>query len=173
MRPIVLMVLCAVAGQLAAQNPPDSTDRAQTQQLRQQVRGRWRQAVRVQLDLTPDQAAKLQATEDHFAAGRRDMAQRQRAVQDAIRGQLQPGVAANADSLRRLMDARDQNRTALAQLDREEDKEMAGYLSPVQRARYQVMRQRLQERIAEMRRERRQQLMRPRGRPGGRRRAGP
>ena len=101
------------------------------------------------------------------------MAQRQRAVQDAIRGQLQPGVAANADSLRRLMDARDQNRTALAQLDREEDKEMAGYLSPVQRARYQVMRQRLQERIAEMRRERRQQLMRPRGRPGGRRRAGP
>ena len=173
MRPIVLVALCAVAGQLAAQNPPDSSDQAQTQQLRQRVLRRWRQVVRVQLDLTPDQAAKLQATEDHFAAQRRDMAQRQRAVQDAIRGQLQPGVAANADSLRRLMDARDQNRTALAQLDREEDKEMAGYLSPVQRARYQVMRQRLQERIAEMRRERRQQLMRPRGRPGGRRRAGP
>ncbi len=173
MRRIALVLLCAVAAPLAAQNPPDSGDRAQTQQLRQQVRGRWHQAVRVQLDLTPDQAAKLQATEDRFAAQRRDRAQRQRAVQDAIRGQLQPGVAANADSLRRLMDARDQNRTALAQLDRDEDKEMAGYLSPVQRARYQVMRQRLQERIAEMRRERRQQLMRPRGRPGGRRRAGP
>ena len=95
-------------------------------------------------------------------------------MQEALRGQLQPGVAANADSVRRLMDARDQNRAALAQIERDEDKEIAGYLSPVQRARYQIMRQRLQERISEMRRQPRQQLLPPRGaRPGVRRRPRP
>jgi len=174
MKHILLVLWCAAAPVLAAQHPPDTSEQAQTQQLRQQVRQRWQQVVRTQLGLTPDQATKLQATEDRFAAQRRDIAQRQRGVQEALRGQLQPGVAANADSVRRLVDARDQNRATLAQIDRDEDQEIAGYLSPVQRARYQIMRQRLEDRIAEMRRQRRQQLMGPRGaRPGVRRRLRP
>jgi len=138
--------------------PLELADAAQTQQLRDQIRARWQQVVRRQLELKPDEAAKLQETEDRFASQRRAIAQRQRGVQEALRGQLQPGVAANADSVRRLMDARDQNRTALSQLERDEDKEMAGYLTPVQRARYQFLRQRLQERIVEMRRQRNQPL---------------
>jgi len=154
----LLVLLCLRAPALTAQNPPDTSDAAQTQQLRDQIRVRWQQVVRRQLDLKPDQAARLQQTEDRFAADRRAIAQRQRGVQEALRGQLQPGIAANADSVRRLMDARDQNRAALAQLERDEDKEMAGYLTPVQRARYQVLRQRLQERIVEMRRQRNQPL---------------
>ena len=174
MQRIVLVLLCAVAPVLAAQNPPDTSQEAQTQHLRQQIRQRWQQVVRTQLDLTPDQATKLQATEDRFAAQRRGIVQRQRGVQEALRGQLQPGVAANADSVRRLMDARELNRATLAQIDHDEDREIAGYLSPVQRARYQIMRQRLQERIAEMRRQRHQQLRSPRGgRPGVRGRPRP
>ena len=153
MRTLFLLV-CLGASALAAQNPSDTSDAAQTQQLRDQIRARWQQVVRRQLELKPDEAAKLQETEDRFASQRRAIAQRQRGVQEALRGQLQPGVAANADSVRRLMDARDQNRTALSQLERDEDKEMAGYLTPVQRARYQFLRQRLQERIVEMRRQR-------------------
>jgi hypothetical protein len=39
--------------------------------------------------------------------------------------------------------------------------EMRAYLSPVQHARYQLMRQRLQEWIAEMRRQRRGRLLGP------------
>jgi len=130
MQRIVLVLLCAVAPVLAAQNPPDTSQEAQTQHLRQQIRQRWQQVVRTQLDLTPDQATKLQATEDRFAAQRRGIVQRQRGVQEALRGQLQPGVAANADSVRRLMDARELNRATLAQIDRDEDREIAGYLSP-------------------------------------------
>ncbi len=157
MRTLFLLV-CLAASALAAQNPSDTSDAAQTQQLRDQVRERWHQVVRRQLDLKPEQAAKLEGTEDRFAAQRRVIGQRQRGVQEALRGQLQPGVAANADSVRRLMDVRDQNRAALAQLERDEEKEMAGYLTPVQRARYQFLRQRLQERIVEMRRQRNQPL---------------
>jgi Spy/CpxP family protein refolding chaperone len=164
MKRIGWLLLLAVGPALAAQNPPDTSrggrwgrgaeGGAQAEQLRQEVRERWRVRVRKELNLTDDQAAKLHASEDRFFERRRDIMQRQRAVFEGLRGQLQPGVAANSDSVRKLMDARDQNRGAMLQLDRDEDKETAGYLSPVQRARYQLMRQRLQERIAEMRRER-------------------
>jgi len=164
MRALSLLVL-AVVPVVAAQNPGDTTSAA-TRQLRQQFRERWNERVRTQLGLSADQSAQLQATEDRFAAQRRAIVQRQRGVQEALRAQVGPGGTANADSVRRLMDARDQNRAAMAQVERNEDREMTGYLSPVQRARYQFMRQRLQERIADVRRQRRQQLARPRANPG-------
>ena len=175
MKRIAWLLLLVVAPALAAQQPRDTSD-AQAQKLRQEVRERWRVRVRNELNLTDHQAAKLHATEDRFFARRREIMQRQRAVLEGLHGQLQPGVAANADSVRKLTDARDQNRGTMLQLEREEDKETAGYLSPVQRARYQLMRQRLQERIAEMRHERRGPMMGPRRGPGGggdRRRPGP
>jgi len=52
--------------------------------------------------------------------------------------------------------ARDQNRGAFAQLQRDEEKEIAGYLSPVQRARLDLLRERFAG-------------MRSRRGPGGRR----
>jgi Spy/CpxP family protein refolding chaperone len=160
------------ASALTAQTPVDTTGAVasagtQMDVLRRQVQQRWRAHVRTELDLTDDQAAKLQATEDRFAGQRREVAQRQQQVLQALHRQLQPGVAANTDSVRRLMDAREQNRTAMAELDRNEDRDIAGYLSPVQHARYQLMRQRLQERIAELRRQRRERILGPRGGVGG------
>jgi hypothetical protein len=163
MRRIGWLVLLVLVPALAAQNPRRDPGRGpgQAQWLRQQVLARWRARVRTELQLTGDQAAKLQATEDHFFARRRDVAERQRFVVQGLREQLQPGVAANPDSVRRLMDARDQNRAEVAQIEQDEDKEIAGYLSPVQHARYQLMRQRFQERIAEMQRERRERMLGP------------
>lgn len=158
MKRLAWLLLVVLAQGAVAQEPQESADTeggAQATWLRQRIRERWNVQVRRQLNLTDDQAAKLQATENRFFQQRREIMRRQWAVLRGLRGQLQPGVDADADSVRRLMDAREQNRAAIAQLDRDEDRETAAYLSPVQRARYQLMRQRLQERIAEMRRERR------------------
>ena len=164
MKRIVWIALLLAAPVLPGQSPGDS-DRGQAPRLRQQVLARWRARVRSELQLNDDQAAKLQATEDRFLARRRDIAEGQRAVLQGLRDQLQPGVAANGDSVKKLLDAREQNRTALIQLERDEDREIAGYLSPVQVARYQLMRQRFQEWIAEMRRERRERMEGLRNRP--------
>lgn len=160
-RTLCLLMLLALPV-LAAQNASDSGAGGDAAWLRQAVLARWRGQVRNQLQLSDTQAAQLHATEDRFFERRREIALRQRSVVAALRDELQPGVAANPDSVRRLMDARDENRAALVSLEHDEDAEMAGYLNPVQRARYQLMRQRLQERITEMRRERRERL---RGRP--------
>jgi len=146
----LLLVACVLAPALSAQT--QESDSAPSKPLLREFRQRWHEHVQEELGLTPDQAAKLQATEDRFATERRPIAQNQRQVQMALHEQLRPGVAADADSVNRLMATWDQNRGSLLRMEQEQDQEMAGYLSPVQRARYQMMRQQLQERIGEMRR---------------------
>src|SRR3989442_1106005 len=143
---LFVMLLALVSPALAAQTPADTSGDAEAEQLRQQIRERWNARVRQDLNLSDDQAAKLQGTEQKFTQQRVELAQRQRTVTEALRGQLQPGVAANSDSVRRLMDARDRNRTALAEIDRNENREVSGYLTPVQQARYQMMREQLRRR---------------------------
>src|SRR6266571_2037231 len=168
MRFLFVMLLALVLPALAAQTPADTSGDAEAEQLRQQIRERWNARVRQDLNLSDDQAAKLQGTEQKFT-------QRQRTVNEALRGQLQPGVAANSDSVRRLMDARDRNRAALAEIERNENREVSGYLTPVQQARYQMMREQLRRRIQEIREQRRRrgEMMGPRRAPGRPREAKP
>ncbi len=142
MKRIVLPILFAATSALAAQTPADSGPAAR---MHHPV-GRWREV----LGLSDDQAAKLKATEQRFGDQRRAILERQRSLGLALRGQLHPGIAANVDSVRKLLDAREQNEGALAQLRRDENREMAGYLSPVQRARIQLMRERMAGRFAHM-----------------------
>ncbi len=165
-----LLVMLLVVSGLRAQIPADTSDDAEVQQLQRRIRQRWNERVHQDLNLSNDQVARLRATEGRFLERRRALARNQRAVADALHGQLQPGVPANSDSVRKLMDARDRNRAALAQLEGDEDREIAGYLSPVQHARYQVMREQLRRRIQEIREQRRgmaprRRVMRPRRRP--------
>ena len=156
MKRLVWVVLLAIAAPgLRAQTPPDTGGEPEVQRLQHELRQRWNARVRENLGLSNDQATRLQTTEDTYLAQRRDMAQRQRAINEAMRGQLQPGVAANEDSVRKLMAARERNRASLTQLERDEDREIGGYLNPVQHARYQMMREQLRQRIQQLRQERR------------------
>jgi Spy/CpxP family protein refolding chaperone len=110
--------------------------------------------VRRELALTDDQATKLRATQDRFMARRQPVMRRQRELRLALHEQMRPGVAANPDSVRRLMDAMHSGRAELVKLEEEQDREMAGYLTPVQRARFQMLRERFVQRVQELRRDR-------------------
>src|SRR2546425_2710457 len=165
---LFVMLLALPLPVLEAQTPTDTSGQVEAEQLRQQIRERWNARVRQDLNLSDDQAAKLQGTEQKFTQQRADLAQRQRAINEGLRGQLRPGVAANSDSVRKLMDARDRNRAALAEIDRNENREASGYLTPVQQARYQMVREQLRRRIQEIREQRRRrgEMMGPRRAPG-------
>jgi hypothetical protein len=145
------VLLLFAAPTLAAQNPADSGNARH--HVRSYAEGRQRGGARMRamLGLTDEQATKLQATESRFAQQRRDNLVRRRAIAESLRDQLRPGIAANADSVRKLLDAGDQNRDGFVRLVRDEEKEMAGYLTPVQRARYALMQERLRQRFAGMR----------------------
>lgn len=171
MRNWIWLLGFVLAPALAAQGDTGvARDSAVRERLQQEIERRFGAAVQRQLDLTNDQADKLRATEERFRPRRRAVMREELLLRLALRDQMRPGVAADPDSVRRLMDAMQANRSDRLKLEQEHDREIAGYLTPVQRARYQMLRERLMQRLQEVRRERAGQGMgepdaRPRRRP--------
>ena len=167
MKRLACILVLALAPALAAQVPGDSgvappppSDGAEAGQLRAQVRQRWAAHVRSSLGLSDDQAGKLDATEQRFEQQRQPIRARQRQIKQALNAEL-AAQAPNQDRVKQLMSERQQNQLKLQQVNRDEDREMQGYLTPVQRARYQEERRRFQERVAELVRHRREERQRP------------
>ena len=178
MKLFAVALAVAIAPMLAAQQPADT---AEAGRLRAQIEQRFSQRVQDSLKLTPDQATKLRDTQEKFGAQRRSIMQQQMERRRALDDQMRPGIAANSDSVRKLMDGMRDGRAQMVKIEQDEDREMSGYLNPVQRAQYQQMRERLMQRVNEMRLERRQERQmggprpgaRPRFVPRGGRRRGP
>jgi Spy/CpxP family protein refolding chaperone len=154
MRKLIWALGLVVAPALAAQDSAGPPDSVQRERLQEEIDRRFGQVVQQRLGLNDDQGGKLRATEERFRARRRAIVRRQLALRFALEGQMRPGQAADADSVRRLMDGIQANRAELFRLEQDQDREMAGYLTPVQRAQYQMLRERLIHRLQEVRRER-------------------
>ncbi|HEU5467382.1 MAG TPA: hypothetical protein VFU75_10870 [Gemmatimonadales bacterium] len=162
MRRLVLALgLAVLPAMVSAQGGADST--AQVKRIQEEIRLRWHQHIVTQLQLNSDQASQLQATEDKYDGMRRPIQRRQVEIAEELNRQMQPGVAADNDAVARLLAEREDNRAKLQDLDRQQDREMAGYLSPVQRVRYQRQREWLKGQIQQQR-ERRQEGRPPRRR---------
>jgi hypothetical protein len=89
-----------------------------------------------------------------IAGKRRDMERQERDLRQALNRQLRPGVAADADSVARLVDGLTEQRVAYAETFREEMREVAAILTPVQRGQYLLLRDRLMQRVQEIRQSR-------------------
>lgn len=159
-RLVWLVVLLAVTVVPAAWAQDDSSASPAAEQMRQQIETRFGAQVQQTLGLTDQQAAQLRATFQTYAQQRRAMERNERALKQALQGQLRPGVAANSDSVAKVTDQLLALKVTYAQTFVDENREMAKYLSAVQRAQFQVMRERLMARIEEIRRQRQQNMMR-------------
>ena len=174
---VVLSLAVLLAPALAAQqrDSMQRSDTAEAEQLRTRIEERFNQRVTQDLRLSQDQATKLRSSQERFGGRRRQVMQLQMQRRRALEDQMQPGVAANSDSVRKLLDGVQTGRAEMLRIDQDENQEMSGYLSPVQRARYQQMRARLMQRATELRMERQGERGMGRGRPlgpGARPRAG-
>ncbi|HEX4575272.1 MAG TPA: periplasmic heavy metal sensor [Gemmatimonadales bacterium] len=152
MRRLASVLVIAIVPALGAQVPGDSggtppVDAAQTQQLREKVRQAWSEHVRSTLELSDEQTAKLQATEQRFEEQRQPLRAHQRETNEALRAELS-GATPDEERVRQLMNAQQENQGKLQQINRDEDREMQGFLTPVQRARYHDERRKFQERVA-------------------------
>jgi hypothetical protein len=126
------------------------TGSARADSLRHQIEERFASRAQERLGLTNDQTAKLRATSRQFGARRGELRSRSQRLREALERQLQPGVAANQDSVAKLTDAMIELRLAEAQLSRDEIREQSKYLNSVQRAQLYVMRERFAHRIKEV-----------------------
>ncbi|NOT07277.1 MAG: hypothetical protein HOP28_03640 [Gemmatimonadales bacterium] len=154
----VLLVLTAVAvfpGSVEAQEPPD--DPIRVQQLRGQIEQRFGEALKEQLGLTDEQATRLRMTLAALAVRRRGMEQEERTLRQALGAQLRPGIAANPDSVGKLVDALTAKRVEYALTFKDEMRELAAVLTPVQRGQYFLARERLMQRVQDLMDQRRAQ----------------
>ena len=150
MRTTYMMVSLMVLpfGGAAAQRADSSSVRADS--LRHRIEERFASRAQEKLGLNNDQTARLRATSEQFAGQRGELRTRSRRLREALAAQLRPGVAANQDSVAKLTDAMIELRLAETQLSRDELREQAKFLNPVQRAQLYVMRERFAHRIRDV-----------------------
>ena len=130
-------------------------DTSRQRMLRGQVEQRFGQMVQTELQLNDGQAQQLKTVMQAHRDRRRVLAQSEMTVQRAIRGQMQPGVAANQDSLNRLLDNASRLRLERAQQDQQFERDLT-FLTPVQRARFLMMVRNLEDKVQDLRRHRAQ-----------------
>jgi hypothetical protein len=160
MRAVWLWVVLAAGAARAApaQDTVAGHDTAGAELLRVEIERRFAQRVQTDLGLSGDQMRRLKATQDRIGPRRRQLMREGLGYRLALQSQMRPGVAANPDSVKAYMDGLQRVRAAQVALDQEEDRELQGYLTPVQRAQFHMMRTRLIQRANELRRERRGRL---------------
>ena len=146
----VVFVGLVAAAPARAQAVGADDDPARAQVLRQQIEDRFAARVKQELGLTDEQLAKLRATSVTYGNRRRDLQAQERLLRSSLAGQMRPGVAANQDSVSKLTDALVNLRTSYAQTLKEENAEMATYLTPVQRSQLLAMRERFMRRVQEI-----------------------
>jgi hypothetical protein len=157
------------AGAMRAQNPPPAPPDSDAMQgpyldqrpgmmggaraeaLRVQIEERFAQRVKVQLGLNDQQLDRLRAAVRADRDRRLHVRDREQDLRRALAEQMRPGIAANQDSVARLLDALATNHVARDQLEQLEQQELSQFLTPVQRSQLLFMRQQLQQRIQTIR----------------------
>lgn len=154
--------LSAVAA--GAQNPPVAAPRqappapgAQARgpmnraQLEQQIRDRIGTQLKNQLKLNDEQFGKLQATNKKFEEKRRLLVEQERDARMGMRDLLIAGDTTNQAKVSAALDKMLQIQRQRFELVEQEQKELAGYLSPMQRARFLGMQEQMRRRVDELR----------------------
>ena len=133
---------------------PRAQEPARRQQMERQLRQRLWQVTKQQVGLTDAQMTKLGATTQRFDARRRTVNQQERAERTLLRQQIQAGDKADQNRVAAALDRLIQLQRQRVDLQAEEQRELAGYMTPVQRARFAALQEQVRRRVESLRRER-------------------
>jgi hypothetical protein len=120
------------------------------ERLRQMVVQRFLDNYRVQAGLTDDQYGKVQSFVRVAFERRRTIQQRQRDLVQSLESQMRPGVAADGDSVTAVLDRLVQTQQDQVDEARAEQRELAQFLTPVQRAQFVLAFTRLEQQIEQV-----------------------
>lgn len=163
---VTAAILAAPVGSLGAQDP--MPDPARAERLRQVIEERFAERLSRELGLDAEETSKVQSILATWAARRRDLEREERRLRQDLAAQMRPGVAADEAVVTRILDAMLDGRAAYVQTFKDELRELATVLTPVQRAQYLFLRDRLMQRVEDVRNQRAGGARPPfRGPPGG------
>jgi periplasmic protein CpxP/Spy len=153
------LLLVSAAAPLVAQPPARGrggpggmpADSAQRARLEREFHARVTEIVQRELKLSPEQTRQLETTTQRFEAQRRPLWQREMQVRRSLRGELRSGDSADGARV-------DAYLRELLQLQRRrldviegEQRALAEFLTPVQRARYMALQENLRARVEQQR----------------------
>ena len=123
-------------------------------QLEQRFRNRLAAVAKRQLNLTDAQVEKLQKTTQRLAERRRLMMEQERDVRMSLRDELISGDSTRQKQVGDLLDRMVKVQRQRVDLLDEEQKDLATFLTPIQRAKYFGLEEDLRRRLDEMRAQR-------------------
>lgn len=123
------------------------------QALRGQVRRAFAQVVRRRLNLNDEQMGKWQQTDRKYEQQRNEVLRSEREARVGLRTAMQDSVGPNQEKISQYMDQLVQAQHRRADLLESEQKELAGFMTPMQRAQYYALREQFQKRLQEAQRD--------------------
>lgn len=127
---------------------------ARRQQMERQLRQRLWQVTKEQVGLTDAQMTKLGETTRRFDTQRRTLNQQERTERASLRQQLLAGDRADQNRVAASLDHLQQLQRQRVELQAEEQRELSGYMTPVQRARFAALQEQVRRRVEALRRQR-------------------
>jgi periplasmic protein CpxP/Spy len=152
MKPALRFTILAMIGLpavLSAQavSPPPQGNRAA---LEQQFRERTARLTKQRLGLTDAQLDRLEKTNARFAPQLRQLGVQERAIRQQLRQEMMAGNSANQQRVSDLLDGAIRLQKQRIAIVESEQKELAGFLTPVQRARYIALQTQFRKRAEEL-----------------------
>lgn len=155
------LVLLAAAGPAMAQQggavaapplpPRQGPPAGARDSIETRLRERMAQVIQRQVGLSDDQMRRLRGTTQRFEGQRRDLLARERQVRLALRDELQAGDSTRQPQVARLLDQMLQIQRQRLEVLEAEQKELATFMTPIQRAKYFGLEEQVRRRMEEMR----------------------
>ena len=146
-----LLSLAAVTPAISAQpnTPPGQAPRREM--LEQRLRERTGDLVKRRLQLSDAQMKQLQAANQQFEQQRGTLLMREREIRRSLRSEILAGDKANQNRVAQLLDQTMQLERRRLDLVQNEQRELAKFLTPVQRAKLFGLQNELRRRAQELR----------------------
>ena len=151
-RTLVGLSLLAAAPALAQQPTTSRAPDSAARPLEARVRQRVAAVVQKRLGLTDDQMRQLSAVNASYEPRRRDLMARERESRVAIREELVRGKSADQKRVQSALDDLFRLQRERIDLTEQEQRDLAKFMQPSQRAGYIALQEQLRRRIEEMRR---------------------
>jgi hypothetical protein len=127
---------------------------ANRQQLQRQIRESFWRAAKQRIGFSDEQMQRLEQTSQRFDQRRRQLAQQEKALRVSLRSQTLADSAANQPAIASSIDGLLQLQRQRVDLQIEEQKEFASFMTPLQRSKFLALQEQVKRRVQELQRNR-------------------
>ena len=150
--PVLLLALGLVlAPPLGAQVGGEGNRGKNREALELRVRERLGRLVKEQLNLSDEQVTRLQQTNRKFERERIALVEQERDIRISVRSEVLAGDSANQTRVAALIDQMLKVQRQRTEIVEREQRELAAFLTPVQRVKYLVLQEQVRRRVEEFR----------------------